>query len=47
MTLEEVDITTDPALMARYGIRIPVMLVDGSQELAAPIREAEVRRALR
>ncbi len=27
--LEEVDITLDPALFARYGERIPVVAVDG------------------
>ena len=27
--LEEVDITLDPALYARYGERIPVVAVDG------------------
>lgn len=45
--LVEVDITTDAVLVERYGIRIPVLVVDGNGELAAPIRERDVRRALR
>jgi glutaredoxin len=28
--LEEIDIETDPDLVARYGIRIPVVTVDGA-----------------
>ena len=28
---DEVDITTDPALLERYGEQIPVTLVDGAQ----------------
>ena len=46
-TVEEVDITSDPALFRRYDIRIPVILVDGEEELDAPIQEAALRRSLR
>ena len=29
ITVEEIDISTDPELEARYGLEIPVLLVDG------------------
>lgn len=45
--LQEVDITTDPNLFRRYDIRIPVMVIDGTIELEAPIDEQTVRRVLR
>ena len=31
LALEEIDISTDPALEARYGLEIPVLLVDGKK----------------
>jgi glutaredoxin len=46
-TLTEIDIRSDPVLFRRYDIRIPVLVIDGETELEAPLREAEVRRALR
>ena len=45
--IEEVDITTDPALFRRYDIRIPVIVIDGTQEIEAPITEQGLRRVLR
>jgi hypothetical protein len=39
LALEEVDISTDPALEAEYGLEIPVLLVDGKK--AAKYRIAE------
>lgn len=46
LSIEEVDITSDPALFRKYDIVIPVLLIDG-QELEAPIAENQVRKALR
>jgi hypothetical protein len=46
LTVEEVDIRSDPDLYRRYDILIPVLVVDG-QEIPAPIKEEDVRRALR
>jgi glutaredoxin len=43
---EVVDITTDAALLATYGERIPVLQVDG-WEYAAPLSRAVIERALR
>jgi hypothetical protein len=44
--LRTVDITTDPELMARYGERIPVLVVDG-REYAAPLGRHTLEQALR
>ena len=43
--IEEVDITTDPALVRAYDLLIPVIRM-AETELSAPIREADLRRAL-
>ena len=45
LTLTRVDIAQDEALLARYGERIPVLRL-GETELAAPISEFKLRRAL-
>jgi len=45
--LEEVDISTDPALEARYGQEIPVLLVEGKKVAKYRIAEDELRRALK
>lgn len=47
LSVDEVDITSDPQLFRRYDIRIPVMALDGGSELEAPITEQAVIRALR
>jgi glutaredoxin len=47
LTIEEIDITRDPALLERYRETIPVLLIDNRTTLAAPIRTAEVRAALK
>jgi glutaredoxin len=46
-TVDEVDITSDPALFRRYDIRIPVIVIDGVEEFDAPLQRDAVRRALR
>jgi hypothetical protein len=45
-SLEEVDITRDPGLLAQYGERIPALVVDSRTTLCAPIRLVHVRAAL-
>ena len=42
--LEEIDITTDPKLEARYGIEIPVLLVGGRKAAKYRITEAELKK---
>jgi len=47
LTIEEVDISTDPALEARYGLEIPVLLREGKKVAKYRIAEDELRRALK
>ena len=44
--VEEVDISTDPDLEARYGVEIPVLLVDGRKAAKYRISERELTRIL-
>jgi glutaredoxin len=46
IALEEIDISTDPALEARYGIDIPVLLVEGRKAAKYRVTEEELRRIL-
>ena len=45
--LEEVDIQSDPVLFRRYDVRIPVLLIDRSLEVDAPVTREKVESALR
>ena len=47
LRIHVIDISGDPALMRKYGLRIPVIVVDGRIELEAPITARAVRKALR
>jgi glutaredoxin len=44
--LEEVDITRDPVLEARYRERIPVVAIDGQEALELVIEATELERCL-
>jgi glutaredoxin len=44
--LEEVDITRDPALEARYRERIPVVVINGEEALELVIEASELERCL-
>jgi glutaredoxin len=44
--LEEIDITTDAELQARYGAEIPVLMIDGRKIAKYRIAEAELRKAI-
>ena len=46
ISLEEVDISTDASLEARYGLEIPVLLVDGRKAAKYRIGEGELRKLL-
>jgi glutaredoxin len=46
IAVEEIDITTDGDLEARYGLEIPVLLVDGRKVAKYRVTEAELTRAL-
>ncbi len=43
---EEIDIDADPALREKYGVEIPVTLVDGKQHNFWRVDEARLRAAL-
>ena len=45
--LEEVDISSDPELEARYGLEIPVLLVNGRKAAKYRVTEQELVRILR
>ena len=46
VTLDEIDISTDPGLEARYGLEIPVLLVNGKKTAKYRITDAEIMRLL-
>lgn len=47
LALEEIDISGDPDLEARYGIEIPVLMVNGRKAAKYRIREEELVRLLK
>jgi thiol-disulfide isomerase/thioredoxin len=47
VAVEEVDISTDAELEARYGLEIPVLLVDGRKTAKYRVTEGELARILR
>ena len=46
MTLAEIDISGDPALLALYELEIPVLMIDGKKAAKYRITEAELTRKL-
>jgi hypothetical protein len=46
VTIEVVDISTDATLETRYGLEIPVLLMDGRKVAKFRITEAELTRML-
>ena len=44
--LEEVDISGNPDLEARYGLEIPVLMVDGRKAAKYRISEEDLRRLI-
>ena len=44
ITFEEVDISTDPVLTERYGMEIPVLLIDGRKVAKYRVSEPQLRR---
>lgn len=45
--LEHVDVESDPDLEARYGARVPVILIDGTEVLSGRITDGQLRWALK
>jgi glutaredoxin len=46
VSLDEIDITTDPDLADRYGCEIPVLLLEGKKVAKYRIAEADLTRML-
>jgi hypothetical protein len=46
ITVEEIDISTSGDLEARYGLEIPVLLVDGRKAAKYRVTEGELARLL-
>jgi hypothetical protein len=46
LAIDEIDISGDPALEARYGVEIPVLLVGGRKAAKYRISEQDLRRLL-
>ena len=45
--VRHVDVDGDPALVSRYGIRVPVVTVDGVEVAEFEVSRGSVRRAVR
>jgi glutaredoxin len=45
-SLEEIDISSDAALLERFGVEVPVLMVDGRKVAKYRITEAELTRKL-
>ena len=46
ISMEEVDISTDADLLARYGLEIPVLMIDDKKVAKYRITEGELRRLI-
>lgn len=46
VSVDEIDISADPDLIDRYGLEIPVLLIDGKKVAKYRVSEAELRRML-
>jgi len=44
MTFEQIDISTDPKLLDRYSLEIPVLLIDGKKVAKYRVSEEELTR---
>ncbi len=47
ITIDEIDISRDSILLARYELEIPVLLIDGRKVAKYRVTEAELGRMLR
>lgn len=46
MTIEEVDISSDPRLESLYGLEIPVLMIDGKKAAKFRVTAGALRRLL-
>jgi hypothetical protein len=45
-SVEDIDISVDPALLDRYGLEIPVLLIDGRKAAKYRVSEQELTQML-
>jgi Glutaredoxin-like domain (DUF836) len=46
VSVDEIDISRDPELLERYGLEIPVLLIDGTKVAKYRVSESELRRMI-
>ena len=46
ISLDEIDISTDPELLDRYGLEIPVLMIDGKKVAKYRVSEEELTRMI-
>ena len=46
ISIDEIDISSDPDLLARYGVEIPVLLIDGKKVAKYRVTESELIQML-
>jgi thiol-disulfide isomerase/thioredoxin len=46
ITVDEIDISSDPDLLDRYGLEIPVLLIDGKKAAKYRVSEEALRRMI-
>jgi hypothetical protein len=46
VSVEQVDISTDPALLELYGLEVPVLLIDGRKAAKYRITQSELRQKM-
>ena len=47
LTLEHIDISSDPALEAQFGLEIPVLMIDGKRAAKFRVSEDDLLRILK
>ena len=47
LEIENIDIRSDPDIYREFEVRIPVIVIDGTLTLEAPLSEADIKSALR
>lgn len=45
--VDEIDISNDPVLSDRYGLELPVLMIDGKKVAKYRVSEEELRRMIR
>ena len=46
ISVEDIDISVDPALLDRYGLEIPVLMIDGRKAAKYRVSEQELTQML-